>query len=120
MHRRILVVDDYLPAARATAGLLRVVGHVVTIAHDATDAVALARDFHPDVVFLDIGLQGECDGYVVAQRLRAQPGLEHMVLVALTGLDDDGERQRSIEAGFDYHLVKPVGLDSLQSVIQAA
>ena len=116
MRRRILVLDDYAPAARATGALLRAVGHEVVIVHDGGDALDVARAFQPDVAILDLALQGD-DGCAVGTRLREIPGLEHMVLIALTGLTDDRERRRTRAAGFDHHLVKPVGITLLQAVL---
>lgn len=116
MRRRILVLDDYVPAARATGALLRAVGHDVVIVHDGDDALDVARSFHPEVAILDLSLQGD-DGCAVGARLRAIPGLEELVLVALTGLTDERERRRTRAAGFDHHLVKPVGITLLQAVL---
>lgn len=117
MPRRILVIDDYVPAATAVARLLQLSGHAVMTAFAADDVIPLALKFQPDVIFLDIGLAGSEDGVAVAARLRAQPGLNDTVIVALTGLDNTGEDSRISAAGFDYHLTKPASLDALQSII---
>jgi len=83
--------------------------------HGAAVAGA-AAEFRPGVVLLDIGLPG-VDGYEVARRLRAEPAGGEMLLVAMTGYGQEGDRRRSLEAGFDAHLVKPVDLNELQAVM---
>ena len=104
--RRLLVVDDNADVALSLAVLLRLYGHEVQVAHDGRSALQLAAAFRPDLVFLDIGMPG-MDGYEVARRLRRTPGLEKVVLAALTGWGQQEDRRRTAEAGFDYHLVKP-------------
>jgi PAS domain S-box-containing protein len=116
---RILVVDDNVDGAKSLALLLRLEGgHEVRVAHDGPAALELARDFHPDVVFLDIGLPKGMDGYEVARRLRQQPGLGEALLVALTGFGQEEDRRRSLAAGFHAHLVKPVNPDLLREILQ--
>ncbi|QJX01190.1 hybrid sensor histidine kinase/response regulator [Frigoriglobus tundricola] len=105
--RRLLVVDDNVDAAESLATLLGLGGHEVRVAHGGTDALAVATDYRPEMVFLDIGMPG-MDGYEVARRLRTLPGLGRAVLVALTGWGSPDDRRRTTEAGFDHHLVKPV------------
>lgn len=112
--RRILVVDDNVGAAKMLALLLtRISDHQVHTAHDGLSALEAARDHRPEIVLLDIGLP-RMNGYEVARRLRQQPEFEQTVLVALTGYGSEDDRRRSIEAGFDEHLVKPPSLESLQ------
>jgi two-component system CheB/CheR fusion protein len=77
------------------------------MAHDGLEALEAARDYRPEVAFLDIGMPG-LDGYEVARRLRQEPGLEKVALVALTGWGQEQDRRRSREAGFDRHFIKPV------------
>jgi two-component system CheB/CheR fusion protein len=81
----------------------------------ALEELALYR---PEIVLLDIGLP-EMDGYEVAQLIRKQSGMESIVLIALTGYGQDDDRRRSRAAGFDHHLVKPVDLDVLLSIVSA-
>jgi signal transduction histidine kinase len=116
---RVLLVEDNLDAAEALGELLRLWGHQVEMAHDGVAALHGAREGRPDVVLLDIGLPG-MDGYEVAGRLRATPGLERVTLIALTGYGQEADRQRSRLAGFDHHLVKPVDLDGLRALLTAA
>jgi CheY-like chemotaxis protein len=84
--------------------------------HDGATALLAAEAYHPDLVLLDIGLPG-MNGYEVARAIRARPVLQGAVLVALTGYGGEDDRRRSREAGFDHHLVKPVGLDALRGLL---
>ena len=113
---RVLLVEDNLDAAEALSELLRMWGHEVQVAHDGLSALMTARESHPDVVLLDIGLPG-MDGYEVARELRAIPGLARARLIALTGYGQDADRHRSQLAGVDHHLVKPVDLEQLRTLL---
>jgi two-component system CheB/CheR fusion protein len=79
-------------------------------------ALTAARANLPDVVLVDIGLPG-MDGYEFARRVRQNPALDHVVLVALTGYGRREDRERAMAAGFDYHIVKPVDIDALQTIV---
>jgi signal transduction histidine kinase/ActR/RegA family two-component response regulator len=114
--RRILVVDDNVDATTTLRMLLAVEHHEVRVAHDGLTALQVAQEFQPDVVLLDIELP-MMDGYEVAQRLRQSPSPKKAVIVALTGYGQDEDRRRSAEAGFDFHLVKPVSLETLRSAL---
>ena len=105
-RRKILVVDDNADAAESLAALLRISGHDTRMAHDGQAAVEAAEQFHPDVVFLDIGMP-ILDGHETARLIRRQPWGKDMVLVALTGWGQREDRRRSMDAGFNHHLVKP-------------
>jgi PAS domain S-box-containing protein len=113
---RILVVDDNHDAADSTAMLLRHVGHEVFVAYTGREGLEQALALRPQAVLLDIGLP-EMDGYEVARRLRASPGLGDMRLVAVSGYGQEADRQRSREAGFDAHMVKPVGVQQMLSAL---
>jgi PAS domain S-box-containing protein len=113
---RILVVDDNEDTAQTTAMFLEELGHHVRKGHDGSTAVEVALDYHPDVVLLDIGLPG-LNGYEVATRMRQQPALHNIVLVAITGYGQEADRQRSKKAGFDHHLVKPADFDKVQQIL---
>jgi signal transduction histidine kinase len=117
--RRVLVVDDNVEAALTLAELLTLEGHETHVAHDGPSAVDAARRLSPDVAILDIGLPG-FDGFEVARRLRAEPELKGLLLVALSGWVQPDDRARSREAGFDHHLAKPVQLKSLELVLLEA
>jgi CheY-like chemotaxis protein len=112
------VVDDNVDGAQGMAMLLEMAGHDARQAHDGPAAVQAAIDYRPGVVLLDIGLPG-LDGYKVAQRIRQQAGLENIVLVALTGYGQDSDRQRSHDAGFDHHLVKPAAFSEIEKILLA-
>lgn len=114
--QRVLVVDDNPDAAESLALLLRLDGHAVRVAHDGPTALAAVETEPPDVVFLDIGMP-VMDGYAVARRIRQQPCLGQVRLVALTGWGQEDDRRRSQEAGFDAHLVKPADPRALQHVL---
>ena len=115
-RRRILVVDDNVDAASSLSMLLSLDGHDVQAAYDGQSALRLAEEFRPAVVLLDIGLP-RMDGYQVARRLRELPDMQSVLLVALTGYGQEDARRRSHEAGFDAHLVKPLDLAALQTVL---
>lgn len=114
--RRILVVDDNTDGAESLARLLRLTGHDVHTAHDGPAALDAARSHPPDVVLLDIGLPG-ISGLETARRLRHELGLNDAFLVALTGYGQEDDKQRSLEAGFNAHMVKPVDFDALQELL---
>ena len=113
---RILVVDDNADAAESLKMLLSVFGHDVQIAHEGISALEVARSHVPQVVFLDIGLPG-IDGYEVARRLRSDAGLAQSKLIALSGYGTDADQQRSRDAGFNRHLIKPVDPGELPAII---
>ncbi|QEL17793.1 PAS domain S-box protein [Limnoglobus roseus] len=113
---RLLVVDDNRDAADSLAMLLELQGHEVRVAHSGPAALEMTKGYAPDVVFLDIGMPG-MDGYEVARRLRQQPGLESVVLAALTGWGQQEDRRRTAEAGFTHHLVKPPDPKAVEGVL---
>jgi CheY-like chemotaxis protein/anti-sigma regulatory factor (Ser/Thr protein kinase) len=115
---RVLVVDDNEDAALMMAELLRTSGHQPRTAHDGLAALAIAAEFKPHVGLLDIGLP-VMDGYEVARRFRDDPALRGTRLVAVTGYGQEHDRQRSLEAGFAAHLVKPVDFDALTTLVSA-
>jgi signal transduction histidine kinase len=112
---RILIVDDNVDSAESLGLLLSVKGHDVRTVHDGATALTAARTFLPEVILLDIGLP-RMDGYEVARRLRQEPGLEGVLLVALTGYGQEEDRRRSLEAGFNHHFVKPVDTQALEEL----
>ena len=113
---RVLVVDDNVDTVLSFTMLLQASGHDAQAAHDGPTAVQAALDYRPDVMLLDIGLPG-LNGYEVAKRIRQQPDLKNVVLVALTGYGQEADRQTSLQAGFNQHLVKPVPFDQLQQIL---
>jgi signal transduction histidine kinase len=115
--RRILVVDDNEDSAAMLAEALRFRGHEVRVAHDGPAALAISAAFQPQVAFLDIGLP-VMDGYELASRLRQQPGLDRLRLLALTGYGQESDGERSRAAGFHEHLVKPLDLNHLERLLE--
>lgn len=115
-RRRVLIVDDNRDAAESLGMLLEHFGVEVLVAHDGPAALEMMESSIPDAVLLDIGMPG-MDGYAVARRIRAQPRLGGVLLVALSGWGGDEDRRRSRESGFDHHLVKPVDIALLRQVL---
>jgi PAS domain S-box-containing protein len=115
--RRVLVVDDVEASAKTLAMMLKAIGHDAESRYDGPSALEAVISMRPDVVFLDVGMP-KMDGYEVARRLRQQPGLANLVLVALTGYGQDEDRRQALEAGFNFHLVKPASLDTLEQLLQ--
>jgi PAS domain S-box-containing protein len=116
--RRVLVIDDNEDAAETLAELLEAYGHVAKALYDGPSALLEVRRFKPDVLFVDIGLP-VMDGYELARRLRQMPELASARLIAITGYGQDSDRLLAAEAGFDAHLVKPVDLEKLRSLLNA-
>jgi CheY-like chemotaxis protein len=112
----VLVVDDNRDAADSLGLLLSMWGHRPLIAYDATNAWGLAVAHRPAAALLDLGLPGT-DGWELAHRLRAEPTLADMKLIAVTGHGRDLDRTKSAEAGFDLHLLKPVDPELLQRLL---
>lgn len=116
-HRhRILVVDDNVDSATSLAKMLEMMGNDTRVAHDGVGAIQSAETYKPDLVLLDIGLPG-MNGYAVAEQMRARPLLKKVVIAALTGYGDERDRQRTNAAGFDHHFVKPLSINSLESLL---
>ena len=112
---RIMVVDDNFDGAESLALLLRRMGHEVRVEHDGLAAIEAVPEFDPRVVLLDIGLP-KMNGYDVAARIREKHG-NRMVLVAVTGWGQSEDRRRTHEAGFDYHMTKPVDFAVLKELL---
>ncbi|MGH7805719.1 MAG: hybrid sensor histidine kinase/response regulator [Candidatus Binatia bacterium] len=115
-RRRVLVVDDNRDAADSLGLLLQLLGADVRIAYDGPTALREAATYHPSAVLLDIGMN-EMDGYEVARRLREDPDLREVTLVALTGWGQYEDRTRSRLAGFDHHLIKPADVAALEELL---
>lgn len=118
-QRRVLIVEDNVDAANAIRDVLEIDGHEVRVAYDGSSALALARDFRPDVVFCDIGLPG-MDGYEVARAMRSDATCKSAYLVALSGYTQPKDRARATEAGFDRHVAKPTDIEELEGIIEKA
>ncbi len=114
--RQVLVVDDNQDAAEMLALLLGLQGHTVRTAHDAEAALQQVHERLPEVALLDIGLPG-MDGHALCRAIRALPGGAGVRIIAVSGWGQEQDRQRSREAGFDEHLVKPVSPATLEALI---
>lgn len=115
-RHRILVVDDNESAAKTIGWMLEMYDHDVRLAHNGPTAIEIAKSYLPDVVLLDIGLPG-MNGYEICQAMKAMPEFRDTVFIAQTGWGQKEHRQRSHEAGFKYHLVKPVDAILLQNIL---
>jgi len=115
---RVLVVDDNRDAADSMAELLRILGHQAEVAHSGLKAIQINAELDADLLMLDIGLP-EMDGHELARRLR-RLGQRHVWIVAVTGYGAEDDKRRSLEAGFDEHVVKPVRLGLLREILGRA
>ncbi len=114
---KVMVVDDNVDAAETLGMLLEASGFEVCVEHDGPHALARARLALPDACLLDIGLPG-MDGNELARRLRADAATAHMVLVAVTGYGQAGDRDAALASGFAHHMVKPVDIDRLVALLE--
>ncbi|MES2938500.1 MAG: PAS domain S-box protein [Pseudomonadota bacterium] len=115
----VLVVDDNRDSADSATDILRLLGHQVEVAYNGASALEIVRRFQPKVALLDLAMPG-MDGFEARRLLHAQPGLDKTFFVAMTGFGNEEDRARTRAAGFDGHLTKPVELDVLISVLNAA
>jgi signal transduction histidine kinase len=116
--KRILVVDDNADAAESIAVFMRIEGHDVRTVTDAIQALACVESFAPEVAIIDIGLPG-MNGFELATSIRANPHVATPLLIALTGYGQAEDFDRSRDAGFDHHFVKPADLRSIQAAIES-
>src|SRR3984893_9174784 len=116
--QRVLVVDDNTDAAASLALLLQMEDYDVRTAADGEQAIEQARTFEPQIIFMDLAMP-RLGGLEAARRIRTLPRGEHVRIIALTGWGQEADRQRTRDAGMDHHLIKPVSLDALQSVLGA-
>lgn len=113
---RILLVDDNADAMLIASMSLRLKGYSVESCHSGQAALALTQSFQPQAILLDISMPG-MDGYETCRRLREQPGGQRVVIIAVTGYGQVEDQSRSQQAGFDAHLIKPVDLTLLPSLL---
>jgi signal transduction histidine kinase len=116
---RVLVVDDNIDVAEMMGWLLEAMGHEFEIVNDGRRAFEAAARFQPDAILLDIGLPG-MDGYAVCRALRADARFDHTAILAQTGWGHDEDKEKTAQAGFDVHLVKPIGIDRLEAALAEA
>ena len=115
---RVLVVDDNVDAAESLSTMFRLEGHDVRVAYSGTEGLVLACGFRPDIAFLDIGMPG-MSGYELARRLRAEPGLAGLRLVAVSGWGGEADKAKAQAAGFVLHLTKPVETRAVLAALDA-
>lgn len=113
---RILLIDDNRDAIDSMGALLSLLEYDVRTAEDAESGLEIAHDFEPHLILSDIGLPG-MDGYALAPELRKAAGARKLVLAAATSYGLASDKRRARDAGFDYHLVKPVDADLLISFV---
>jgi CheY-like chemotaxis protein len=116
MERRILIVDDNADAAESLAMLLRDMGHRAEVALSGDAALAAVRRAPPDVIFLDLVL-GDIEGWELARLIRQEPGMQSTRILALTAYGSEFDRLRSLEAGCEAHLLKPVAPRVLERLL---
>ena len=115
--QRVLLVDDDPDSSEPLSLLLQAKGHETRVVTDGAAAILVADEFKPNCVLLDLGLP-QMDGYEVARQLRKRPYGGGVVLVALTGWAGREIRTKAAEAGFDYHIVKPVNWDEVEKIVR--
>jgi len=114
---RILIVEDNDALAQTTGWMVEMLGHDYRLASNGKDAIALAAEYLPNVVMMDIGLPG-MNGYDLCAAMRAEPYLKDTIFIAQTGWGQDEHRQRAREAGFHHHMVKPLYLEALEALLR--
>jgi CheY-like chemotaxis protein len=115
-RRKVLVVDDNLDAADSLGRLLQHLGQEVREVHDGLEAIEAADRFQPDVILLDIGLP-KLNGYDAAREIRIRAGKRPLTIIAVTGWGQEEDKLRSAEAGFEWHLTKPIDAMQLQAIL---
>ena len=113
---RVLVLDDHADTVDVLSTLLEIWGHEVRPLQDSASAVAAALEFVPEAALIDLGMPG-VSGYEIARALRRQPTLQGVRLIAVTGFGRQEDRRRTQEAGFDFHLLKPIDPGELQLLL---
>jgi CheY-like chemotaxis protein len=116
--RRILVIDDDMDCADTMAMVLRRLGAEVTVAYSGASGLDALQSFGPDMIFLDIGMPG-MDGYQTAREIRARTVDRKVNLIALTGWGRREDRERTMAAGFNHHLVKPAEMADLKKLLES-
>jgi CheY-like chemotaxis protein len=116
---RALVVDDVPDIAEAFVWMLEGLAREIKMVHSGAAAVELARAWRPDLVVCDLGMPG-MDGYETCRRLRQLPGLERVVIASVSGYGGEEYQRQSGEAGFDCHLVMPIGRAVLEELVHSA
>lgn len=119
LARRVLIIDDNTDAAELLVSILVVLGHDARMANDGASGIEMARNFRPEVIFLDLGMP-KMNGYDAAIELRKLSDLQKTLIVALTGWNDSNTKQRALASGFDIHMTKPAPIQDIEEILQAA
>lgn len=118
MSKKILIIDDYADSGKTLMMAMKKLGHEVQWVKDGPSALNKISAFVPDIVLCDICMPGML-GYDVCRKMKADPRLKDTMFIAQTGIDSDSGKQRAQDAGFDHHMIKPVDLTELASLIAA-
>lgn len=113
---RIMIVEDNEALAQTTGWLIEMIGYDYKLAANAKEAIASYLEYKPDVLMIDIGLPG-MNGYDLCRELKSRPELSKAVFIAQTGWGESEHRRLTAEAGFDHHMVKPLYLEALESLL---
>jgi CheY-like chemotaxis protein len=114
--RRVLIVDDIADITTLLGELVTALGHEAFVANHGEQALSIVREFHPDLVLLDLGMP-DPDGYEVARRLRAEPDGHDIELIAMSGWGHASAREEATRAGFDRHFLKPITIRHLSALL---
>jgi CheY-like chemotaxis protein len=117
--KRVLIVDDNVDAAETLAMMLELLGQQTRQAHEGNNALQVAQEYKPDVIFMDIGLPG-LSGHEVVSKMRNELGMKEPYIIALSGYGTEEDRRKSFNAGFDNHLVKPLDPSALPGILELA
>ena len=116
IRHRVVIIDDNSDAATTLSMLIEELGGSTRTANDAFSGLLAVQEFRPDIVFLDVGMPG-MNGYEVCRRIRRTASQRPMLIVAVTGWGQEQDKQRALDAGFDYHLTKPVDPAALTDLL---
>lgn len=114
--RRIVIIEDNEDVAKTLAGVLSSRGHQVVVAGTGVEGIDKVEETHADVVICDVGLPGELDGYGVCRKLRGMALDPAPLLIAATGFGQQQDKQRALDAGFDFHFTKPIDVDQVERI----
>jgi len=114
---RILIVDDSRDATMILSRILQRQGHTVQVADDSLQAIDQVRAFQPDIVLLDLGMP-KMNGHEVARRIRLEPDQQKTLIVVISGYGQEADKARSLDAGANHHLVKPIDFDELSAIFR--